>query len=255
MDRFPIRQLATVCLISVALSQGGTKLLAQAANEALPAPLESQPAKASYAIGLGVGRNLANGGVDAQLLDLKAFVIGIEDALKQAEPRIDQAQLQAAMQQFEQIARGNVAKKMQAIAEKNRRDGPVFINKYKTMNGVNILPSGLMYRVLKAGTGPSPKATDVVKTHYRGKFVDGSQFDSSFDNGEPAIFPVTGVIPGWTEALQKMKVGDRWELVIPSDLAYGPQGSPPVIGPDSVLVFEIELLGIEQPPTGSVPQQ
>ena len=134
---------------------------------------------------------------------------------------------------------------MEVLGEKNRREGPAFLKKYQAMDGVKLLPGGPLYRVLKSGSGPSPTRTDVVRTHYRGRFVDGSEFDSSYERGEPAVFPVEGVIQGWTEALLQMKVGDRWQIVMPSEMAYGKQGSPPVIGPDAVLVFEIELLGIE----------
>ncbi len=213
----------------------------------LPAPLESPLAQSSYGIGIQFGQNLMQGGLDGELVDLAAMMAGIRDALGEQEPRVSQEQFQAAMQQVQELARSKMQKKMELLAEKNRREGPAFLKRYQALAGVKSLPSGVLYRVRKSGTGPSPTAADTVRTHYEGKLVDGTKFDSSYDRGEPAVFPVQGVIDGWTQVLQQMKVGDQWEIVIPSELAYGKQGSPPVIGPDSVLVFSIELLGIEPP--------
>ncbi len=209
---------------------------------ALPVPLETPLAQSSYGIGVQMGRNLIQSGLDAELVDAAALLAGIQDALGDKEPRVSQAEFQAAMTQVQQMAQTKIQRKMDSMGEKNRREGPEFLKKYQAMAGVKLLPGGPFYKVLKAGTGPSPKRTDQVRTHYRGQFVDGVEFDSSYSRGEPAVFPVAGVIKGWTEALLRMKVGDRWQIVVPSELAYGKQGSPPVIGPDAVLVFEIELL-------------
>ncbi len=227
-------------------------LWAQAAPQST-ATLTTPQAQASYGIGRQIGRDLGQGGLEGELLDLNALMLGIQDSLNQAESRITQEQFQAAIGQVQQVAQQRMQQKMQAVAERNRRDGPKFLEKYKALEGVQQTPSGLMYKVLKQGNGPSPKETDTVRTHYRGRLVDNTEFDSSYKRNEPAIFPVNQVIPGWTEALQMMKVGDRWQLVIPPDLAYGETGSPPVIGPDAVLVFEIELIGIE-PSNGASPQ-
>ena len=136
---------------------------------------------------------------------------------------------------------------MQQVAEENKVKGPQFMAKFKALDGVKSLPGGLLYKVIKNGNGATPKETDRVTTHYRGRLIDGTEFDSSIKRGQPATFPVNGVIKGWTEALKQMKVGDKWQLAIPPEMAYGAQGSPPVIGPNAVLVFDIELLGIEQP--------
>jgi FKBP-type peptidyl-prolyl cis-trans isomerase FklB len=134
---------------------------------------------------------------------------------------------------------------MKAQGEKNKKEGEAFLAENKKKEGVKTLPSGLQYKVIKEGTGKSPKATDKVSTHYRGTLIDGTEFDSSYKRGQPATFPVNGVIPGWTEALQLMKVGSKWQLFIPSKLAYGERGAPPVIGPYSVLIFTVELLAIK----------
>jgi len=220
---------------------------------ALPAPLETPQAKANYGIGRQIGRQLLSGGLEAELIDLPSLIAGLEDAIGGKEARITQAEFEAAMQEFQQSAQQRMQAKMEALATKNKTEGPKFLEKYKAMEGVKALPSGLLYKVVKAAEGPSPKATDVVKTHYRGRLVDGTEFDSSYKRNEPAMFPVNQVIPGWTEALQQMKVGEKWQLVIPSELAYGERGSPPVIGPHAVLVFDIELLGIEENPQAEVP--
>jgi FKBP-type peptidyl-prolyl cis-trans isomerase len=222
-----------------------------------PAALTTPQSQACYGIGRQIGRDLGQGGLEGDLLDVNALLLGIQDALSQTDSRISQEQFQAAIEQVQQTAQQRIQQKMQVAAERNRRDGPKFLEKYKATEGVQQTASGLFYRVLKQGDGPSPKATDVVRTHYRGRLIDGSEFDSSYKRNEPAQFPVDGVIPGWTEALQMMKVGDRWQMVIPPELAYGADGSPPVIGPDAVLIFDIELLGIVDPsevPQADLPQ-
>ena len=236
--------LIVVGLAVPALAQG---------DAALPAPLETSQAKASYGIGRQIGRQLLSGGLEADMVDLASLVAGLEDAVAGKEARITQQEFEAAMTEFQQMAQQRMQTKMQALAEKNKAEGPKFLEKYKAMEGVKALPSGLLYKVVKAAEGPSPKETDVVRTHYRGRLVDGTEFDSSYKRNEPAMFPVNQVIPGWTEALQQMKVGEKWQLVIPSELAYGERGSPPVIGPNAVLVFDIELLGIEENPQAEVP--
>jgi len=213
----------------------------------LPAPLETAEAKAAYGIGRQIGRDLSRGGFDTQTLDLQSLLLGIQDSIDSKESRVSQEQFQAAIIQVQQVAQQKMQQKMSAVAEKNRQDGPKFIAKYKALDGVKSTASGLLYKVLKEGTGPSPSETDVVKTHYRGRLVDGTEFDSSYKRNEPAAFPVNQVIAGWTEALKMMKVGDKWQLVLPAELAYGTQGSPPEIGPDAVLIFDIELLEILPP--------
>jgi FKBP-type peptidyl-prolyl cis-trans isomerase FklB len=135
---------------------------------------------------------------------------------------------------------------MQQAAEPNKREGQKFLDENKKKEGVVVLPSGLQYQVLHSGNGPSPKATDKVKCNYIGMLTNGTEFDNSYKRGEPSVFPVTGIIKGWSEAMQLMKVGDKWRIVIPSDLAYGDQGAGNAIPPGSTLVFEVELLSIEK---------
>ncbi|HTN76760.1 MAG TPA: FKBP-type peptidyl-prolyl cis-trans isomerase [Pirellulaceae bacterium] len=195
----------------------------------------------SYAIGLQIGRGIKADDIE---VDLDLLVKGFSDALKGGEPALNDAQLRAAMMGLQAQMQTKMVAKAKAEGDKNKKEGEAFLAANKKKPGVTTLPSGLQYKVLTAGAGKSPKATDVVSTHYHGTLINGTVFDSSKERGEPASFPVNRVIPGWTEALQKMKVGDKWELVIPSDLAYGASGSGQDIGPNSVLVFEVELLGI-----------
>jgi FKBP-type peptidyl-prolyl cis-trans isomerase len=214
-------------------------------QDALPEPVATDHAKASYGLGLRTGQDYARGGFDTESFDFEAFVLGMQDALKNAEPKISQEEFAAAMEKMQAITRARFEARQKPLSEMNKKIGADFIAKYKNVEGVQSLPSGILYKVLKSGTGPSPLATDVVKVHYRGRLVDGKEFDSSYKRNEPAVFGLDEVIPGWTQSLSKMKVGEKWQVIIPSELGYGPVGSPPVIGPDAVLVFDIELLGIE----------
>lgn len=222
-----------------------------------PPPAEKvDPAKFksdySYAIGLQMGRGLLGDEID---VDLEQFTKGFSDAVKAAKPAMTDAQLRATLEKLgSQLQVRNEAKakerakelaaKAKVVGEKNKKEGDAFLAANKKKEGVTTLPSGLQYKVLKVGKGASPKATDTVDTHYHGTLIDGTVFDSSVERGEPVSFQVNRVIPGWTEALQKMKVGDKWQLVIPSELAYAERGAGDDIGPNSVLVFEVELLGI-----------
>jgi FKBP-type peptidyl-prolyl cis-trans isomerase FklB len=185
----------------------------------------------SYAIGLDIGTNFHRNGID---LELESLLAGLKDALAGAKPKYDQQTCQRALQQLSQQQR-------ETMVDRNKQ----YLEENKKTSGVQVTSSGLQYKVLKQGTGATPKATDTVSTHYRGTLIDGTEFDSSYARNQPATFPVGGVIPGWTEALQLMKVGDKWQLVIPSELAYGDRGAGDVISPHSTLIFEIELLGIE----------
>jgi FKBP-type peptidyl-prolyl cis-trans isomerase FklB len=133
------------------------------------------------------------------------------------------------------------------VGEKNQKEGEAFLAENKKKEGVITLPSGLQYKVIKAGSGNKPKATDTVSVHYQGTLVNGTEFDSSYRRGQPVSFPVNGVIPGWTEALQLMEAGAKWQIVIPSNLAYGDRGAGPQIGPNATLIFEIELISIQEP--------
>jgi FKBP-type peptidyl-prolyl cis-trans isomerase len=201
-----------------------------------PKPLTTDKEKASYGIGVNVGKRFKN---DSLELDLDAFMRGIKDTLTDAKQALTDEEINKALEGL----RDQVQQKAAAAGEKNKKAGDEFLAKNKQEKGVTTLPDGLQYKVLKEGTGPMPKETDTVRVNYRGTLIDGTEFDSSYKRGEPVEFPVNGVIKGWVEALQKMKVGSKWQLCIPPDLAYGANGSGP-IPPNSTLIFEVELLGI-----------
>lgn len=205
-----------------------------------PKPLSTQKEKASYGVGMNVGRSFKSDLID---LDIDSFVRGFKDALAGTKSAVSEEDLEKAIAAM----RDDVAKKSNERVAVNKKAGDEFLAKNKESNkDLKTTESGLQYIVLKDGTGPMPKATDTVKVHYRGTLIDGTEFDSSYKRNEPTTFPVNQVIPGWTEALQKMKVGSKWKVFIPSDIAYGDQGQPPVIPPASALIFEIELLAIEK---------
>lgn len=189
----------------------------------------------SYSVGILVAQNLKSQGFDK--LDAPSLAQGIADVLSGAQTRLDANQANAVVQNY-------MMEKSQSAGKENLEKGRKFLEENGKREGVVTLPSGLQYEVMKAGDGPSPKATDKVTVHYHGTLIDGTVFDSSVERGQPATFPVNGVIKGWVEALQLMKVGDKWKLFIPSELAYGSRGAGGDIGPNEVLIFEVELLSI-----------
>lgn len=199
--------------------------------------------KVSYCIGLETGKNLRHQFSD---MDLQLLNQGFLDAITGASPRLTIEEVQSIMmalkQQIETQQRQFIAK----ISEENKKVGETFLVENKTKEGIVTLNSGLQYKVLTAGDGASPKLLDVVTTHYKGNFIDGKVFDSSYDRGQPQTFPVNRVIAGWSEALQLMKVGDKWQIFVPSYLAYGEMGFGNDIPPNATLIFEMELLGINQ---------
>jgi FKBP-type peptidyl-prolyl cis-trans isomerase FklB len=209
-------------------------------NKDLKTPLD----KASYLIGQNIGNSFKQQGLDAGAVDLDKLKLGIADALAGVKPSMTEQEIQQIMMAFQQ----NMMKRADSIrtvkATENFKIGQEFLAKSAKESGMVVLPSGLQYKVLAQGNGPKPTAGSTVTVHYVGTLADGTEFDSSRKRGEPATFPVTGVIAGWTEALQLMPVGSKWKLVIPASLAYGEQGSGPVIGPNSVLIFEVELLSV-----------
>jgi len=204
------------------------------------APLSSDDQKASYGIGLNVGQQIAD---SRDRLDRMAFLRGVEDALQGRDPSVPREEIQPALEAFARDVQASAAAARELAAEGNRAEGESFLAENGQRDGVSATASGLQYEVLRAGDGPSPTAADQVEVHYRGSLTDGTEFDASY-GGPPAVFGVGAVIPGFGEALQLMSVGSHYRVWIPSDLAYGPQGSGPVIGPNAVLVFEIELLGV-----------
>jgi FKBP-type peptidyl-prolyl cis-trans isomerase len=198
----------------------------------------------SYAIGADIGGNLKRGKVDSLNVDLLAA--GLADGLD-STLRLDQETLQGVMNSFMMKMQTRMKAEEAAKGEKARLAGEQFLAENGKRTGVVTTPSGLQYEVITMGTGPKPQPTESVKVHYTGKLIDGTVFDSSVERGEPAVFGVTQVIPGWVEALQMMPVGSKWKVFIPSELAYGASGAPGGrIEPNSVLVFDMELLGIEK---------
>lgn len=202
------------------------------------ADLSTDKGKGSYAIGVQIGRSLKAQNAD---VETPALMAGLTDAFAGKDLQLKPEEMQAALQSMQEEA----IKKASETAEKSKAEGTEFLAKNKDKEGVKTTASGLQYQVVQEGKGDSPKETDTVKVHYTGTLVNGEKFDSSVDRGEPAEFPVNGVIPGWTEALQMMKPGAKWKLFIPPDLAYGPQGRPG-IPPNSVLIFDVELLEVKK---------
>jgi FKBP-type peptidyl-prolyl cis-trans isomerase len=207
--------------------------------------LKTAKEKVSYGFGLNVGRDMLRGGILAEDLDFAAFLQGVKAALQQEKLKLTE-------KEFEEAYQATVAPKLEerakAAADKAKKEGEAFLAANKAKKGVKTTASGLQYRVLKTGSGKSPKATDKVRTTYRGTLIDGTEFDKS---EQPIEFPVNKVIKGWTEALQLMKEGDTYQLVVPANLAYGEEGFPPTIPPNSTLVFEVELVQVLPP--ASVP--
>ena len=205
-----------------------------------PAPLNTEMEKVSYAIGTQIGQNFKRQAIE---INLDMMMRGLQDALAGKEPVLTQDQIKEVLTAFQQRMRTEQQERQKKEGAENLIKGKAFLDANKAKEGVKVLPSGLQYKVITKGTGKTPKTTDKVKTHYAGTLIDGTEFDSSYKRGTPAEFPVTGVIKGWTEALQLMKEGGKWELYIPAALAYGEQGRPS-IPPNSVLVFQIELIEV-----------
>jgi FKBP-type peptidyl-prolyl cis-trans isomerase FklB len=218
--------------------KAGTK---PAAKSATPLALKTQKEKASYAIGMNIGKSLHKDSVD---VDPNILARGLKDGMTGSKSLLTDEEIKTTMMALQADLTKKQAEKKQQIAEANKKAGDAFLAANKTKEGVVTLPSGLQYKILKAGTGPKPTASDSVVCNYKGTLLDNTEFDSSYKRGQPATFQVGGVIKGWTEALQLMPVGSKWQLFVPSDLAYGPNGRPE-IEPNATLVFEVELLSIQ----------
>ena len=214
------------------------------------APLKDERDKVSYSIGLDIGNTFKKQNMD---INADALMSGLKDATSGAKAQMTDEEMKNTMAAYSKT----MMEKQQAIAKeaggKNAAAGEKFLAENKGKEGVKTTASGLQYKVLKEGNGPTPKETDTVETHYRGTLLDGTEFDSSYARNEPATFPVNRVIKGWTEALQMMKVGSKYELYIPANLAYGERGAGQEIGPNSTLKFEVELLGIKDAAAGAAP--
>lgn len=215
---------------------------APAAKSQSVVALKTQKDKASYAIGLNIGKSLHKDSVD---VDPNIVARGLKDALAGGKTLLTDEEAKTALMTLQNEVRTRQEEKMQLAGETNKREGEAFLAANKAKEGVITLPSGLQYKILKEGTGPKPSASDSVVCNYRGTLLDNTEFDSSYKRGQPATFPVGQVIHGWTEALQLMPVGSKWQLFVPGELAYGPRGAGPTIGPNATLIFEVELLSIK----------
>jgi FKBP-type peptidyl-prolyl cis-trans isomerase len=204
--------------------------------------LNTQKDKISYAVGINVGTNLHKQSVE---VDPAILLQGLKDGLAGNKPLLTEEEARTLLMQLQEDMRKQQAEKAQQMGAANKTEGEIFLAANKTKEGVITLPSGLQYKILKAGTGPKPSASDSVVCNYRGTLINGTEFDSSYKRGQPATFPVSGVIKGWTEALQLMPVGSKWQLFIPAQLAYGERGAGADIGPNATLIFEIDLLSIQ----------
>ena len=224
--------LALAVLVNVGVAQD---------NVNVPRQMTSVKEKASYTIGFSIGSSIKSDDMD---LDLGFLFEGLRDATQGKPRRLTDEEVQAVMAAFQAEMQKRQQASALAAGGTNAKEGAAFLAANTKKPGVVTLPSGLQYQVIKPGTGPMPTARDTVKTHYRGTLLGGKEFDSSYSQGKPAEFRVNRVIDGWTEALQRMKVGAKWKLFIPSNLAYGARGSAPDIGPNATLIFDIELIEI-----------
>lgn len=208
------------------------------------ADLEDASTKRSYGLGANYGKSLNRGSIE---IDVQSFMDGLKDGIA-GKSLLSDTEIQAIIDSINQEIRDRQKRKQKELAEKNKKDGEDFLAANRQKEGVVALDSGLQYKIIREGNGDIPKATDKVKVHYRGTLIDGTVFDSSYERGVPAEFFVRGVIKGWTEALQRMKTGAKWQLFIPSELAYGERGTGSAIGPNATLLFEVELLEITTAP-------
>jgi len=227
---------------SIVLSAVALSFAVSVFAEEKPPQLKDLKDKASYSIGLNFGMNFKRQNVD---LNTDAFAAGFKDGMTNRRPLLTEQEVRETMMAFEK----DMQQKQAETAKKNAAEGDKFFAENKIKEGVKTTGSGLQYKVLKEGTGAQPKSSDTVTVNYRGTLLDGTEFDSSYKRGEPATFPVGGVIKGWTEALQLMKAGSKFQLFIPANLAYGEQGRPG-IPPNSILIFEVELMDVKSPQAG-----
>ena len=236
-------------------SQTSAKRPTTSAKPATGLTLKTQKEKFSYAVGMRTGQRMAESFKKQSVpYDPAVLARGLKDGLVGGKTLLTEEEAQAAIKVVQEEVGKQQMEKMQAAGAANKKEGDAFLAANKGKEGVVTLPSGLQYKILKEGTGPKPTATDTVVCNYRGTLINGTEFDSSYKRGQPVTFPVSGVIKGWTEALQLMPVGSKWQLFIPSDLAYGDRGAGADIGPDSTLIFEVELVSIREKSKEAAPE-
>ena len=238
-----MRRNTGFALILSLVSLSGLLALSACQSQAGTPKLDTDDQKASYGIGLQMSVQLAPA---ESHLDMDAFLAGIRDGIAGDEPAVPQDELQAALQALNETVREEEALRRAEEAETNVSEGVAFLSENASKDGVTVTESGLQYEVIKEGEGAHPGPEDQVSIHYKGSLIDGTQFDSSYDRGQPATFGVSGVIPGFSEGLQLMTVGSHYRLFIPSEIGYGPNGSGRNIGPNATLIFEVEMLEIIQ---------
>jgi len=220
----------------------GIGLLVNLAQAEEQSTLKDEKDRVSYSIGSDIGHRLKSQSVD---IDPEILAKGIKDSYMGNKPLMTDQEVRETLIAYQKEMRAKQEERAKALGEKNKKEGEAFLAENKKKEGVKVLPSGLQYKVITEGTGKTPKLTDTVTVNYTGTLVDGTEFDSTYKRGEPAKFPVDKVIPGWTEALQLMKEGAKWQIFIPSDLAYKEKGAGNIIGPNATLIFDIELVSIK----------
>ena len=228
----------------IAIPISGALLVCGFAQEQQGPQLKELKDKASYGIGLNIGTNFKKQNVD---LNPDALMAGLKDAISGKKPALSEEEVRDVMTTWSK----EITEKQKVMADKNLEVGKKFLDENKKKEGVKTTASGLQYKVLKEGNGAQPKATDTVTVDYRGTLIDGTEFDSSYKRGQPATFPLNGVIKGWTEGLQLMKAGGKYQFYIPADLAYGQRAMGPDIAPNSTLIFDVELKSVQPAPAGS----
>ncbi|MGB9716026.1 MAG: FKBP-type peptidyl-prolyl cis-trans isomerase [Thermodesulfovibrionales bacterium] len=205
--------------------------------------LKDNKDKVSYSMGVRVGNSLKRESID---INQDAFIQGFKDELSGHKKLMTDQEVNETLMNFQKEMMAKEAARLKELGEKNKKEGEAFLAENKNKEGVITLPSGLQYKIIKEGDGKVPTINDTVTIHYRGTLINGTEFDSSYKRGQPATFPVKGVIPGFSEALQLMKTGSKWQLFIPPELAYGERGAGDDIGPNATLIFEVELLSIKE---------
>lgn len=236
--------MAMLCLISTGVACAQSE---ESAEGSTGEALDTLEQRASYAIGMNMAQGMKSQDVP---IDLDLLIQGLRDSFAGEDTRLSPQEMQQALQEFQQMMMQRQQEARAAQGATNQQEAEAFFAENKDNEGVVTTDSGLQYMVMEEGDGPKPTASDRVTVHYKGTLLDGTEFDSSYNRGQPATFPVSGVIQGWQEAIPLMSVGSKYKLWIPPDLAYGAQGQGPVIGPNQTLVFEVELLSIEEEANG-----